>query len=137
MSMEFLASTVRVTVHRDGDDLLSAGLGLDGLRGLPSVFADPLQPDAGELRRRAIQSSWKGIADFGPLGGFGRVYAAVPDVPGREFSAFARLPQAHAPFRVLLQAPDRFDPRARCLLVAPSSGSRGVYGAIALAGSSP
>jgi hydroxybutyrate-dimer hydrolase len=129
-----LVSPVRETTHRGGDDLLSAGLGLAGLMGLPSAFADPLHPSAGELRRRAIQMSWKGIADLGPLGGYGKIYGAVPDVPGREYSAFARLPGAHAPFRVLLQAPDEFDRKARCLLVAPSSGSRGVYGAIALAG---
>ncbi len=132
--MDYLASEVRVSTHRDGDDLLSAGLGLAGIAGAPSTIDKPLDPSAAQLRRRAIQTSWKGIADLGPLGGYGKVYGAVPDVPGREYSAFARLPGAHAPFRVLLQAPDRFDSKARCLLVAPSSGSRGVYGAIAFTG---
>lgn len=132
--MDFAASDVRVTEHRGNDDLLSAGLGLAGLAGAPSRIAEPVHPSAAELRRRAIQASWKGIADLGPLGGYGTVYGGVPDVPGREYSAFARLPGAHAPFRVLLQAPDHFDAARRCLIVAPSSGSRGVYGAIALAG---
>jgi hydroxybutyrate-dimer hydrolase len=36
---------------------------------------------------------------------------------------------------VLTQVPDHFDFDRPCLLVAPASGSRGVYGAIALAGS--
>jgi hydroxybutyrate-dimer hydrolase len=134
MQAEFLASDVRMTTHRGADDLLSAGLGLAGLAGLPPPFADPLRPTPAELRRRAIQASWKGIVDFGPLGGFGRVYGGVPDVPGREYQAFARVDGAHAPHRVLLQAPDHFDARARCLVVAASSGSRGVYGAIGLAG---
>ncbi len=134
METGFIISPVRVTAHRGGDDLLSAGLGLAGLRGLPVVFADPLRPTPTELRRRAIQSSWKGIADLGPLGGYGSLYGGVPSVPGREYSAFARLPDARSPHRVLLQAPDHFDRKARCLLVAPSSGSRGIYGAIALAG---
>lgn len=125
---------VRVTEHRGQDDLLSAGLGLSGLAGVPSAYADPLQPTADELRRRAIQTSWKGIADLGPLGGYGRVYGAVPAVPGREYQAFARLPGAHAPHRVLLQVPDGFEHERPCLLVAPASGSRGIYGAIALAG---
>ncbi|HET8897241.1 MAG TPA: 3-hydroxybutyrate oligomer hydrolase family protein [Rhodanobacteraceae bacterium] len=129
-----IVSPVRETAHRGADDLLSAGLGLPGLAGLPSPIADRLQPTAAELRRRAIQSNWKGIADFGPLGGYGTVYGAVAAVPGREYSALAQLPAARAPFRVLLQAPDQFDRKARCLIVAPSSGSRGVYGAIALAG---
>ncbi|HEU4662671.1 MAG TPA: 3-hydroxybutyrate oligomer hydrolase family protein [Dokdonella sp.] len=125
---------VRESAHRDRDDLLSAGLGLDGLRAPPPAFADPAAPTPAELRRRAIHASWNGIADLGPLGGYGRVYGAVPSVPGREYHAFARVPGARAPHRVLLQAPDAFDARARCLVVAASSGSRGVYGAIALAG---
>jgi hydroxybutyrate-dimer hydrolase len=125
---------VRVTEHRGHDDLLSAGLGLAGLAGVPTLFAHPLDPTADELRRRAIQTSWKGIADLGPLGGYGTVYGGVPDVPGREYQMFARIPGAHAPHRVLLQLPDNFDHRKRCLVVTASSGSRGIYGAIALAG---
>ena len=125
---------VRVSEHRGQDDLLSAGLGLTGLAGTPLPFADSLQPTAEELRRRAIQTNWKGIADLGPLGGYGTVYGGVPDVPGREYQAFARIPGARAPHRVLLQVPDHFDQAKRCLVVTASSGSRGIYGAIALAG---
>jgi len=124
---------VRESVHRDHDDLLSAGLGLAGLRAKPPAFADALQPTPAELRRRAIHASWAGIADLGPLGGYGDVYGAVPSVVGREYQAFARVTGAQSPHRVLLQAPDAFDANARCLVVAASSGSRGVYGAIALA----
>ena len=134
MTPSFVVSPVLATVHRGSDDLLSAGLGLAGLRGAPSAYADPLHPTSAELRRRAIQASWKGIADLGPLGGYGSVYGAVPDVPGREYTAFARLPGAHSPHRVLVQVPDHFDRTARCLVVTASSGSRGIYGAIALAG---
>lgn len=134
MPLDFVTSPIRRTAHRGGDDLLSAGLGHAGLAGLPVRFADPAQPSAEELRRRSIQTGWKGIADLGPLGGFGSLYGGVPMVPGREYSAFARLPAARHPHRVLAQIPDEFDARARCLLVAPSSGSRGVYGAMALAG---
>lgn len=131
---DFVRGEVRVTEHRQGDDLLSAGLGLDGLAGTPSSIAHALQPTPAELRRRAIQTSWKGIADLGPLGGYGQVYGAVPDVPGREYQAFAWIPGAHSPHRVLLQVPDSFDRSHRCLVVTASSGSRGIYGAIALAG---
>src|SRR5690348_472340 len=125
---------VRMTEHRGHDDLLSAGLRLAGVTGMPSAFADPLQPTAKELRRRAIQTSWKGIADLGPLGGYGAVYGGVPDVPGCEYQAFARIPGARSPHRVLLQVPDNFDRQKRCMVVTASSGSRGVYGSIALAG---
>jgi hydroxybutyrate-dimer hydrolase len=132
--IDIVHGDVRVTTHRDDDDLLSAGLGLAGLRGALAPFADPRQPGAQALRRRAIQTSWKGIADLGPLGGYGTVYGAVPNVPGVEYQAFAKLPGAHAPHRVLLQVPDHFDRARRCLVVTASSGSRGIYGAIALAG---
>ena len=125
----------RTTSHRDGDDLLSAGLGLSGLRALaPPAFADAAAPTPAELRRRAIWSNWRGIADLAPGGGYGEVYGSVATVPGREFSALATVPGARQPHRVLVQVPDAFDRARRCVLVAPSSGSRGVYGAIAVAG---
>lgn len=129
-----LISEIRVSPHQDDDDLLSAGLGLAGLRGAAPEFSDPSRPSAKELRRRAIYTSWRGIADLGPLGGYGEVYGAVPLVPGLEFSAFARLEGARQPHRVLLQVPDNFDRKKRCVVVAASSGSRGIYGAIAFAG---
>lgn len=131
---DFVRGDVRITDHRGDDDLLSAGLGLPGLAGEPAFVAQPAKPTAAELRRRAIQANWKGIADLGPLGGFGSVYGAVPNVPGREYQAFAWIPGAQSPHRVLLQVPDSFDRSRRCLVVTASSGSRGIYGAIALAG---
>jgi hydroxybutyrate-dimer hydrolase len=134
MALEVRTSPVRRTEHRGDDDLLSAGLGLAGLAGLPVRFVDSAHPSPAELRRRAIQTGWKGIADLGPLGGFGRLYGQISNVPGREFSAFACMPGARHPHRVLCQVPDEFNAKARCLVVAPSSGSRGIYGAMALAG---
>jgi hydroxybutyrate-dimer hydrolase len=125
----------RTTVHRDGDDLLTAGLGLSGLRApLPPAFADAAAPTPVELRRRALWNNWRGIADLAPGGGYGEVYGSTANVPGREFSALATVPGARQPHRVLVQVPDGFDRARRCVLVAPSSGSRGVYGAIAVAG---
>ncbi|MFT4179186.1 MAG: 3-hydroxybutyrate oligomer hydrolase family protein [Thermomonas sp.] len=128
-------SQQRATDHRDGDDLLTAGLGLAGLRAMvPPAFADSAKPTPAELRRRALWSSWRGIADLAPGGGYGDLYGSTANVPGREFSAFATLPGAHQPHRVLLQLPDAFDANKRCVVVTASSGSRGVYGAIAVAG---
>ena len=125
----------RITEHRGGDDLLTAGLGLDGLRAmLAPAIADAAQPTAAELRRRAIWSSWRGIADLSPTGGYGQVYGSTAAVPGREYSALLSLPGAQQPHRVLVQVPDDFDQARRCVVVAPSSGSRGIYGAIAVAG---
>lgn len=123
-----LAGTVTETVHRHDDDLLSAGLGLDGLRQLPAPASG--LPDPASLRRRAIHASWRGIADLRPQ----TMPEDLPRVPGREFQAQLRLPGDLHPHRVLLQVPDDFDSVRPCLVVAPASGSRGVYGAIAVAG---
>ncbi len=132
---DFLVSPILATTHGADDDLLSAGLGLAGLRAFtPPTFANPEKPTAAEVRRRAIWNNWRGIADLAPGGGFGDLYGSLPSVPGREFQALAKLPGAVQPHRVLTQIPDDFDRRARCAVVAASSGSRGVYGAIALAG---
>src|SRR3546814_9057435 len=89
-----------VSEHRDGDDLLTAGLGLAGLQGMvPPVFANAAQPTAVETRRRAIWSNWRGIADLSPGGGYGAVYGSTATVPGREFSALATVPGARHPHR--------------------------------------
>jgi hydroxybutyrate-dimer hydrolase len=128
-------SEQRATEHRDSDDLLTAGLGLAGLRAmLPPAFADAERPTPAELRRRALWANWRGIADLAAGGGYAELYGSVASVPGREFSAFAQLPGASQPHRVLLQLPDGFDAKKRCIVVAASSGSRGIYGAIAVAG---
>lgn len=125
----------RQTDHRGSDDLLTAGLGIDGLRAMTApAFADPERPTPAELRRRAIWANWRGIADLSPSGAYGEVYGSVAAVPGREFTAFARLPDAREPHRVLVQVPDGFDTGRRCVVVTASSGSRGIYGAIAVAG---
>ena len=130
---EALTSEIRETIHRDGDDLLSAGLGLDGLRGPAPQLTDPGMDRSALLRRLAVHTNYKGLADLTETGGFD-AEATLPDVPGREFHAFARLPQANQPFRVMLQLPDTFDPNQPCLVVAPASGSRGIYGGLPVAG---
>ena len=127
----FTATTA--SEHRSGDDLLTAGLGADGLRNpAPPAFADAEAPTVAELRRRALWSNWRGIADLAPGGGYGTLYGSVAAVPGREFSALASLPGARQPQRVVAQVPDAFDRERRCLVVTVASGSRGVYGAIAV-----
>ena len=126
---------VPVAAYVVSDDLLTAGLGEAGLRSaVPPAFALPEQPTARELRRRAVWTNWRGIADLAPGGGYGSVYGALAPVPGREFHAFATLPGRRQPHRVMLQLPDAFDLGQRCVIVTASSGSRGIYGPIALAG---
>src|SRR5688572_15176168 len=126
---------VRITEHRGGDDLLTAGLGLAGLRAMaPPALADAEHPTPAELRRRALWTNWRGIADLAPGGGYGELYGSTAAVPGREYSALAHVPDAGQPHRVLVQVPDAFDTGKRCVVVTASSGSRGIYGAIAVAG---
>lgn len=133
---DFLVSEIVSSRHLDNDDLLTAGLGAEGLKSpIPPAFADPASPTAAELRRRAIWTNWRAIADLAPGGGYGELYGSLVRVRGREFHAFAKLPGAKQPHRVMVQLPDSFDLEKRCIVVTASSGSRGVYGAIALAGS--
>lgn len=120
--------------YRGTDDLLTGGLGLDGLRSpVPQTFERGEAPTAAELRRRALWSNFRGIADLRPEGGYGVRYGDLSPVPGREATALMTVPGASQPHRVLAQIPDGFDPQARCLVVTVASGSRGVYGAVALA----
>jgi len=135
MSADPVIEPQRVTEHRGSDDLLTAGLGLAGLRAMtPPAFADATRPTPAELRRRALWNNWRGIADLSAGGGYGEIYGSVATVPGREYSALAKLSGARQPHRVLVQVPDDFDLKRRCVVVSASSGSRGVYGAIAVAG---
>src|SRR5437868_11080828 len=71
----------RSTEHRGADDLLTGGLGLDGLRGMTApAFADPAHPTDAEVRRRALWNNWRGIADLGPLGNYGALYGSTANV---------------------------------------------------------
>ena len=128
-----LASEIRETTHRDGDDLLTAGLGMAGLRGPAPRVTDMNTNRSMLLRRLAIHANYKGLMDLTATGGFD-ADATLPEVPGREFQAFARLDSSGHPFRLLLQLPDSFAPESPCLVVAPSSGSRGIYGGLPVAG---
>ncbi len=134
--------------HYDGvtNDLLTAGLGKSGLGSpVPPGFADPLHPTAEELRRLAIYNNYRALVDPTPGGGFGLLYG--PNVTangtvttgegliaGDEYLAFEKGDDGRTNVTMMVQVPDSFDPANSCIIAAPSSGSRGVYGAIATAG---
>lgn len=128
-----VVSEIRETIHRDGDDLLSAGLGLARLRAPAPPLADDTRDRSQHLRRVAIHANWRGLADLTASGGYGEG-AELAVVEGREFHAFARLPGRAQPFRVMVQLPDAFDLDQPCLVIAPASGSRGIYGGLPVAG---
>jgi len=126
---------IHLHAHVRDDDLLTAGLGASGLRSpIPPPFADADHPTSAELRRRAIWVNWRGIADLAPAGGYGGLYGYLQPIPGREYHALVKLSGAKQPHRVMVQVPNLFNTAKRCLVVTASSGSRGIYGAIALAG---
>lgn len=65
-----LVTNLAVVRSYDGntDDLLTAGLGKAGLAGAAPTFADPANPTAAELRRRAIHANYRGIVDITAAG---------------------------------------------------------------------
>lgn len=127
-------------------DLLTAGLGKTGIGAATApAYADPLNPTALELRRNALYANYRGLVDFSAAGGYGTLYGPNVDttgaatsseglIPGREY--IATLDDGSGMKRVVIavQIPDSFNTSAPCIVLGPSSGSRGVYGAIASAG---
>ena len=126
-------------------DLLTAGLGKSGLAlTAPPLPADPLNPTALELRRNAVHGNYRALIDPSAKGGYGTLYGPNVDIngvatgsegliPGREY--IATLDDGSGMKRVVIavQIPDSFDTAAPCVVLGPSSGSRGVYGALATA----
>jgi hydroxybutyrate-dimer hydrolase len=136
---------VRLTEHRGDDDLLSAGMGASGLQtGVPG-YADSNHPTAAELRRQAIYSNYRALVDITTAGGYGSLFGPSVDlsgnptlgeglIPGVEYVAYARNVAGVRNVTLMVQVPDSFDTAKPCIVAAPSSGSRGVYGAIATTG---
>lgn len=126
-------------------DLLTGGLGKSGLGAATPAYADPLNPTAAELRRNALYSNYRGILDPSANGGYGRLYG--PNVtaegqvttsegliPGRESVAVLDDGTGRKQTVIAVLVPDSFNPGNPCIVLGPSSGSRGVYGAIGTAG---
>jgi hydroxybutyrate-dimer hydrolase len=113
------------------DDLLSGGL---GPAGLADTKAPAVTGDAAGRRQHAYHTNWRGIADLSVAGGYGTLYGKIAAVPGTETKAWIGEVGLWQPHGVMVQIPDSFDPDHPCLLVAPVSGSRGIYGALATAG---
>jgi hydroxybutyrate-dimer hydrolase len=125
-------------------DLLTAGLGKIGLASaVVPAYADPLNPTALELRRNAFHSNYRGLVDPSAGGGFGTLYGPNVDVngvaagegmiPGREYIGTIDDGSGKKRVTIAVQIPDSFNQAAPCLVLGPSSGSRGVYGALATA----
>lgn len=139
----FLSGEVQHTRY-DGsnNDLLTAGLGASGLAGAAPAFADPLNPSPEELRTLAIYNNYRALVDTSANGGYGNLFGPQVDaqdsegrVAGDEYLAFMTVGNNDTvPVTAMVQIPDSFDPANACMVTAPSSGSRGIYGAIGTAG---
>ena len=139
---EFITFESTSTYDGASDDLLTAGLGVTGLQGKTPAVSDP--PTAAELRRLAIYSSYRALVDTSADGGFGRLFGPNLDndghptgdgkVAGTETLAFIDDGTGQVNVTVVIQVPAAFDPKNPCIVLATSSGSRAVYGAIGNAG---
>ena len=124
------------------DDLLTAGLGKSGLQlATAPAVANAAAPTAAELRRLAIWTSYRGIVDPTPAGGYGVFYGPNVDsngvagpgegkIAGTEYTTYSDDGSGQRNVVLVVQVPDSFNPAAPCIITATSSGSRGVYGAI-------
>lgn len=129
-----------------GDDLLTGGLGKTGLQSLvPPGFASATSPTVAELRKRAIYTNYRAVLDPTPGGGYGVLYGPNIDlggndtlgegkIAGEECLAFADDGSGKKNVTMMVQIPASFDPENACIVTGPSSGSRGVYGAIGTSG---
>lgn len=120
------------------DDLLTAGLGKDGLASAQApTFQDPENPSVAELRRLAVYSNYRAIIDTSPGSGYGYLYGITEGegkIPGKEYLAYSDEGTGKQKVTLMIQIPDAFDPKKACIVTAPSSGSRGIYGAVGTAG---
>jgi hydroxybutyrate-dimer hydrolase len=124
------------------DDLLTAGLGKAGL-GYVNPPSLSVPPSATQLRRLAIYTNYHALVDTTAAGGYGTLYGpnVAPDgtvttgngmVPGMEYTAYDDDGSGQN-VTMVVQIPDAFSLQSPCIVAATSSGSRGVYGAIATA----
>jgi hydroxybutyrate-dimer hydrolase len=128
------------------DDLLTAGMGRNRLAfGTAPAIADPKNPTADELRRLALYTNYRALIDTVPGGGYGVLYGvddsnggtsgdSAGRIPGEEYLAFAVDAQSGASVTLMVQIPADFDREHPCIVTAPSSGSRGIYGAVGTVG---
>lgn len=143
----FVSGTIqRTSVDGTSNDLLTAGLGKSGLQSaVPPTLTDATNPSAVEVRRLAIYNNYRALVDMTTNGGFGVLYGPNVDangvagtsegkIAGVEYIAYSDDGTGKQNVTMMVQIPSTFNASAPCVITAASSGSRGVYGAIATAG---
>jgi hydroxybutyrate-dimer hydrolase len=142
----FLRASTRSNYDGTTNDLLTGGLGKSGLAAAtPPAFADAANPTPAELRTRAIYNNYRALVDTTVSGGYGTLFGPNVDASGQatagegrvagiEYVAYSDDGTGTTNVTLMVQIPSNFDRNAACIIAAPSSGSRGVYGAIGTAG---
>ena len=139
------SSIVKNTYDGTTDDLLTAGLGKSGLQGASPTISSTSAPTAADLRKLAIYNNYRALVDITTSGGYGVLYGPNIDVNGNdtggqgliagdEWLAYDDDGSGTENTTMMVQVPSTFDKTNPCIVTATSSGSRGVYGAIATAG---
>lgn len=131
------------------NDLLTAGLGQTGIGAAtsPAAAAGFNAASSSDLRRLAIWANYRAILDPTAVGGFGRLYGPNValsgsgtfnsndgKVAGDEWIGIVDPGNGSEMVEVMVQIPAHFDRSKPCIVTGPSSGSRGVYGAIGTSG---
>lgn len=119
-------------------DLLSAGLNIKQLLSpVPPPLKDKQSPTPLELRQQAYYHNIRALLDLTESGGFNRKYAesfGQEPVYGSEYLTYSYSPEGTVEASYLVQIPENFNTDEPCLITAASSGSRGIYGAVGVAG---
>jgi len=143
-SMAEYTGVVMTAYDGVSDDLLTAGLGASGLASPvpPALSSDPT---AAEIRRLAIYNNYRALVPTDAGNGYGVLFGPGVDahgqptgtegmIAGEEYLVFAGPRSGRVNVTLMVQLPAAFDVDAPCIITAPSSGSRGIYGAIGTAG---
>lgn len=153
LSTDISGEARKLTVDGSSNDLLTAGsLNLQDGKVTAASFADPAAPTVDELRRVNLASNYTSIMDPNTPGGWGvwwgpkttsaievRSLRATPaDFDGRvagvEYAAIVDDGSGRQNVKLVVQIPSTFQVDKPCIVAGPSSGSRGVYGAMGTAG---
>lgn len=120
------------------NDLLTAGLGVNGLQAAKlSTTSAAAYPDELSLRRAAIYNNYRAIVSTSSDAGYTRLYGpktSQKPISGHEYRSSVHYKDGSLAANIVVQVPDSFNSKGACIIAAPSSGSRGVWGAIGTAG---
>ena len=133
----FLGESVLINYY-DGtkDDLLTAGWSFEQLASRSADrqgnFSDPAW-----IRKVAYYNNIIALIDTTDAGGFGRLLGLDKNqkaISGYEYLGYSLDASGEMEASLMLQIPDNFALQQPCLIVAASSGSRGIYGAVGTVG---